>query len=357
MKLNRNLEAPQSILIIKLSAIGDVVHSLPVLEVLRNSYPGARIDWVVEEAASGIIEGNPAVDEVIVSPRGSVVRSAAAGDAGGCIGDVRRFIGRLRSIRYDLVIDLQGLLKSGIVAGLARGRRKVGMSDSREGAGFFLTEPAFPVNREIHAVDRYLSVAAKLGCDISDWDGSLPVTEADRENVGRLLHAEGVGEAGFIAVNPVAKWGTKLWIPVRFSRLCDRIAHEVGYRIVFTGGGSDAAYVEGIVSEMNMPAVNLAGRTSLRELASIYERAGLLVTTDTGPMHIAAAMKCPVVALFGPTSPVRTGPYGTGHRVVRSGAACSPCFKKKCADPHCMSGIGVDNVFEAVKACLIRGRS
>ncbi|MFO8090291.1 MAG: glycosyltransferase family 9 protein [Desulfatiglandaceae bacterium] len=357
MELNRNLEAPQSILIIKLSAIGDVVHSLPVLEVLRNAYPDARIDWVVEETAADIIDGHPAVDGVIVSPRKSLSRAAAAGNVPGCLRDAARFISRLRSIHYDLVIDLQGLLKSGILVGLARGRRKVGMNDSREGAGFFLSEPAFPVERDIHAIDRYLSVAAGLGCDVSTWDGALPVTKSDREKAGRLLDAAGIGDQRFIAVNPVAKWETKLWIPGRFSRLCDRIVQEMECNVVLTGGGSDAAYIEGIVSNMSMPAVNLVGRTGLRELACIYERAAVLVTTDTGPMHIAAAMKCPVVALFGPTSPVRTGPYGTGHKVASSGAPCSPCFKKKCHDPHCMSGIGVNDIFESVSSLLIPGRS
>jgi len=357
MESDRNMESPRRLLIIKLSAIGDVVHSLPVLEVLRNAYPDARIDWVVEEAAAGVLEGHPALDNVIVSPRKSLSRAAASGRIMECVRGGAQFIRKFRSIHYDLVIDLQGLFKSGILAGLACGRRKVGMNDSREGAAFFLSESAFPVDRDIHAVDRYLSAAAALGCDVSAWDGSLPVTGRDRENAVRLLEESGVGERTFIAVNPVAKWETKLWIPGRFRLLCDRIAQELEYDVVFTGGGSDRAYIEEIVSDMSTPAVNLAGRTGLLELAAIYERAGLLVTTDTGPMHIAAAMKCPVVALFGPTSPVRTGPYGKGHRVVRAGAPCSPCFRKKCPDPHCMSGIGVEDVFDAVTSLLIPGRS
>jgi 3-deoxy-D-manno-octulosonic-acid transferase/heptosyltransferase-1 len=357
MESDRKFEVPRSVLIIKLSAIGDVVHSLPMLEVLRSAYPDARIDWVVEEAAADVIEEHPALDNVIVSPRKSLGRAAASGKITRCLGDAARFIRRLRSIHYDLVIDLQGLFKSGILVGLARGRRKVGMNDSREGSRFFLSEPAFVVDRDIHAIDRYLTVAAGLGCDVSGWDGALPVSERDREKAERMLDAAGVGEQRFIAVNPVAKWETKLWIPGRFSRLCDRIVQEMECKVVLTGGDSDKAYVEDIVSDMKMPAVNLAGRTGLRELACIYERAELLVTTDTGPMHIAAAMKCPVVALFGPTSPARTGPYGTGHRVVITGAACSPCFKKKCTDSHCMSGIGVDDVIEAVASLLIPGRS
>ncbi len=357
MNHDRHQEAPRSILIIKLSAIGDVVHSLPVLEVLRKTYPRARIDWVVEEAASDILKGHPALDQVIVSPRGTLTRAAASGDIRAFFLEAGCFTRKLRFVSYDLVIDLQGLLKSGVLVGMARGRRKVGMNDSREGASLFLSEPGFPVNRDVHAIDRYLSMAEVLGCDISAWDGALPVTGTDRQRAARLLDEAGVAAGRFVAVNPVAKWKTKLWVPGRFSSLCDRIIEETGRSVVFTGGNSDKSYVESIVGGMKRPAADLAGKTGLRELACIYDRADLLVTTDTGPMHIAAAMKCPVVALFGPTSAVRTGPYGAGHRVVRSAAPCSPCFRKKCNDPLCMSGIDVERVFEAASDLLIPGRS
>lgn len=348
-------ESPRSILIVKLSAIGDVVHSLPVLEVLRQSYPDAVIDWVVEEAAAGIVEGHPAIDRVFVSRRKTWQRALAAGNASPSAGEILDFIRRLRSTRYDLVIDLQGLFKSGILLGLARGLRKVGMSGAREGAGLFLNEHAVAVGRDIHAIDRYLKLAASLGCDVSGWDGRLPVTEADRASACRLLECAGIGETPFVAVNPVAKWETKLWLSDRFSSLCDRIVEETGCKVVFTGGGEDFGHLEEIISAMRHPAVNLAGRTGLRELASVYERAKLLITTDTGPMHIAAAMKCPVVALFGPTSPARTGPYGTGHRVVEAGVPCSPCFRKKCKAPLCMTRIDTERVFEEAATFLIPG--
>ena len=350
-----NGAAPRSILIIKLSAIGDVVHSLPVLEVLRKSYPYARIDWIVEEAASGIVEGHPAADDIIISRRKTWRRTLASATAIVSAGNVLRFVRNLRSTHYDLVIDLQGLFKSGILAGLARGGRKVGMDGSREGAGLFLGEPPVPVGRDIHAIDRYLNLAAYLGCDISTWDGRLPVAAADRTGAARLLEEAGLDNVPFVTVNPIARWETKLWLPGRFSRLCDRIIDETGCRVVFTGGGPDREYVDGIIEDMDHAAVNLAGRTGLRELACICERSKLLITTDTGPRHIAAAMKCPVVALFGPTDPRRTGPYGAGHRVVRAGIPCSPCFKKRCGDPRCMTGIAVGAVFEEVANLLIPG--
>jgi len=349
--------APGSILIIKLSAIGDVVHTLPVLEVLRESFPRARIDWVVEEAASDIVKGHPAVDEVIVSRRKTWQKALFSPlDLASTCGEVFRFIQRLRSTSYDIVLDLQGLFKSGVLAGIARGNRKVGMTGAREGAGLFLGEPPVAVDAAVHAVDRYLKLAARLGCDISRWDGRLPVTDADRAGAHRLLLGAGIDGDDFVAVNPVAKWETKLWVPARFSALCDRIIHETGCRVVFTGGVDDRGYVDGIIDGMRRPAVNIAGLTGLRELACVYERARLMVTTDTGPMHIAAAMQCPVVALFGPTAPGRTGPRGkAAGRVVVAGVPCSPCFRKHCGDPVCMTGIEPERVFNEAAEILIPG--
>ena len=153
-----------------------------------------------------------------------------------------------------------------------------------------------------------------------------------------------------MAVNPVALWETKLWMEDRFAALADRLVKEQAVDVVFTGGPTDRSVIDGILTRMAMPAANLAGRTSLPVLAAIYRRAALLVTTDTGPMHLAAAVGTPVVALFGPTAPWRTGPFGEGHRVIRTAPPCSPCFKRRC-DEHrcrCMKDISVERVHDAV---------
>jgi ADP-heptose:LPS heptosyltransferase len=156
----------------------------------------------------------------------------------------------------------------------------------------------------------------------------------------------------FVAVNPVAFWETKLWEEKKFAVLADRLREELGIGIVLTGG--ESAPLERICRMMRTKAVNLGGRTTLRELACIYREADLLVTTDSGPMHLAAAVGTPVVALFGPTDPARTGPYGSGNRIVRKGLSCSPCFRKRCETPRCMTDISVEEVFTAVKEMLAR---
>ena len=355
MKFSLDKNVPLQILIVKLSAIGDVVHTLAFLDVIHQNFPLAEIDWVVEESAAGIIAGHPVIRRVIISRRKSWRRQLFKDRRYEKVfREISSLAGTLRRIRYDCVIDLQGLLKSGILTGIARGARKVGMAGAREGASLFLKESPVPVNYHQHAIDRYLEVAAYLGCEWDRWNNRIPVSPADRRAVEKLLADRGGKGETLVAINPMAKWKTKLWKPGLFAHLADRIMTALNCRVVFTGSGEDRPVMENILSRMKKRPLNLAGRTGLKELAFLYDRCGVLVTTDTGPMHMAAAMGTPVVALFGPTSPLRTGPYGPGHRVVTSGADCSPCLKKSCENWTCMGNITVDSVFQAVKETFER---
>jgi len=350
--------APVEILIVKLSAIGDVIHTLAFLDVLHQNFPRAKIDWLVEEGAAGVIEGHPAIRRVIISRRKSwwlkLVEDRRLREVSR---EILSFLKDLRRYRYDWVIDLQGLLKSGVLAGLSRGERKVGMSGAREGAWLFLKEPPARVNYDQHAIDRYLEVATQLGCQWDRWDNRIPVSETHRRALDQLLAGHGFTGGNLVAINPMAKWKTKLWEPDLFAALGNRILREFPCQVVFTGSLDDRPVIENISSMMKNRPLNLAGKTGLKELACLYGRCRVLVTTDTGPMHMAAAMGCSVVALFGPTSPLRTGPYGSGHRVVTSGAACSPCLKKTCDQWSCMRDITVESVFEAVREVLLQEKT
>jgi len=341
---------PSSILIIKLSAIGDVVHSLPLLSVLRGNYPRARIDWLVEEEASKIIEGHSGLNRVLISRRKSWFRRFMKGaEHSKVTREVREFLRELRNCEYDLVIDLQGLFKSGVLTGLSRGKRKFGMDGAREGGRFFLNERPVPVDYDQHAIDRYLKMADYLKCRHISWRGDIPLSEDHKRGMNELVNPEGAGQRPIIAINPMARWKTKLWEPDKFAALADRIHDDLSYEVVFTGSNGDGKVIEGVIDKMKSRPLNLAGRTSLKEVAYLYTRCKALITTDTGPMHIAAAMKCRVVALFGPTAPWRTGPYGQRHEVIRADVECSPCFKRSCSHMKCMEDIGVEQVFEAVR--------
>jgi heptosyltransferase-1 len=367
-----------NILIVKLSAIGDVIHTLPALDALRHLYPGADITWVVEEAAADLLTGHPALNRIIVSRRRTWIKALRHGRIAAPLKEMRAFWRELRQRPYDLVIDFHGLFKSAVIVLASGGKRKLGYDSLQEASGLFYNERIREA-MEKHAVDRYLDFVRHLAGHEEDGDGRrtpqadpaftvavgaeecrrmsallaahadvLRVTAGNRRE-GTADVAEGQG-APFVAVNPVAFWETKLWEDGKFAELGDRIRRELGVAVVLTGG--EAAPLERISAQMQTAAVNLGGRTTLRELACLYRRAALVVTTDSGPMHLAAAMGTPVVALFGPTDPARTGPYGPGHKVIRSGLACAPCFRKRCDTLRCMRGIGVEEVLAAVREVL-----
>lgn len=341
-----------NILIVKLSAIGDVIHTLPSLAALRKLYPGAHITWVIEEDSSDIIAGHPCLDRVIISRRKNWWKNLKRlHDVRITIDEMAFFIATLRDRRYDLVVDFHGLLKSSIIVLLSGGRRKVGYDSMQELTGLFLNEKIYE-DMDSHAVDRYLDLPRHLGADIGRPEFFIRIEEDNRSRVETLLRENGIAVGSpFISVNPVAFWDTKLWEDGKFARLCDRITGELNLKVVFTGG-TDREAVERIRSLMRSPSVNLAGRTTLRDLAYLYAVSALVVTTDSGPMHISAAVGTPTVALFGPTDPARTGPYGEGHTVVRGNLPCSPCLLKRCETKRCMKEISVENVFGAIQEQL-----
>ncbi len=334
-----------NILIVKLSAIGDVIHTLPSLAALRTLYPKAHITWVVEQAAADLVIKHPFLDEVIVSGRKRWGRKLAAGRINGARRDFRVFLARLRARRYDLVIDFHGLFKSAMVVALSGGQRKIGYDSLQEFSGLFYNEK-IPEDMQKHAVDRYLDFPRHLGATIDKVEFVLPDDPLADSKALALLAEHGLDRRAFVAINPVAYWKTKLWDNDKFAGLADGIFEKLGLPVVFTGTEIEA--IVPILRAMRTKGVNLAGRTTLLELAAVYRRAQTVVTTDSGPMHLAAAVGKKVVALFGPTDPDRTGPYGPGHTVIRSGLPCSPCLLKKCDSMQCMKEIMPEQVLAAV---------
>ena len=337
-----------NILIVKLSAIGDVVHTLPSLAALRRGYPHAHITWVIEEDSADIIAGHPALDRAVVSRRKGWLRNLRElRHVRETNSDIRLFIETLRDRRYDLVIDFHGLLKSSVMVFLSGGKRKIGYDSMQELSGLFLNEKVHE-DMNKHAVDRYLDLVRHLGLHPGAPEFYIPVEDENRQRVGHLLAEQGISPHDpFVSINPVALWDTKMWDDGKFALLCDRIVEEVELPVVFTGGRNGNP-IERIRSRMRLPSLDLSGQTTLRDLAYLYARSVLVVTTDSGPMHVAAAVGTPTVALFGPTDPARTGPYGPGHTVIRAGLSCSPCFLKRCETMRCMEEISVEEVFQAV---------
>ncbi len=344
------------ILIVKLSAIGDVIHTLPALTALHRHYPDAQIDWLVEDGAADLVQGHAALSRALVWRRREFVKLLKAGRLFSAVRLFLSVLLALRSTRYDLIIDFQALLKSSLWIFLARGRRKVGFGqgmEHSENSHLFLNERIPAVSMEIHALDRGLRLLQALGIPNLQVLYDLPIGEKDEGAAEQLLVESGVRlDRPFVVINPVAKWPTKLWAAERFRELAERLL-EKGFQVVFTGSKEDRPLIDEMAGTLGSSVIRLDGRTTLKVLAAVYRSASVVVSTDTGPMHLAAALGTPVVALFGPTAPWRTGPYGGGHVVLRAGVSCSPCFSKSCKTTElepmaCMNRITVEQVVEAV---------
>jgi heptosyltransferase-1 len=332
-------EPPRRVLIIKPSAIGDVVHALPVLNLVRRRWPAAHVSWLVTPACAGLLDGHPQLDEVIRFDRkrfGHAWRSPASAAA------LAAFHRDLRRHRFDLVIDLQGLFRSGWLGWSTGAKTRVGTSTDREFGWAFHTHVAPVGGRGRHAVDRYLSVAKYLGLGDGPVAFTFPTDDADRAAVAPLLPP-----GPFAAFLPASNWATKRWPAERFAQLVEPLRERFGLASV-VAGGSDAGEVPG--------ATSVAGRTTLRQLVAVLERASLVIAGDTGPMHVAAALGRPLVTVFGPTDPLRTGPYGRPETVVRLDLPCSPCLSRRCVHQTCLRSLGIEPVLAAA-AGQLRGGS
>ena len=333
------------ILLVKLSSFGDILHALPTLEALRDAYPLAHITWLVEAAYAPLLSGHPALDEVWIAPR---LRPAEF-FSGSNPAALRRLVQQLRTRPFDLVVDVQGLLKSAIWVALAKSPRKVGYDKTRELSYLALTERVKPFDPEAHAVWRYLNLAHYLGGPPTLPRFRLRLDAA--VDIAALI--PGKVDRPLAVLHPGARWASKLWPPASWASLAEWL-HGQGFQVAVTGSAADQELVAGIVQQSQAPLLNLAGRTSLAQLAGILRQARLAVTTDTGAMHLAAALGTQVTALFGPTAPWRTGPFGDGHQVVRLGLPCSPCFKRQCPDPRCLNDLTPEMVEAACEKILSR---
>ena len=341
-----------NILIIKTSAIGDVTHTLPALNAIRRRYPDAHIAWLVEEAAADLVVGQPALDRVLVSGRKRWLQELKGPKRLDAIRELFGFIRQVRDTEYDLLIDFQGLLKSSMWVALARAKRKVGFGRGMEHSEFsylFLNERVPPVSMEVHAAERQLLLLKRLGMEAGKPKMDIPAEERHEREVDRLLKEAGLsGHTPLAVVNAVTTWPTKHWEDEKFAQVADGLLGR-GWKVVFSGGPGDRERIEQIRASMRHQAYSAAGKTSLKTLAALFRRARVVITIDTGPMHIAAAVGTPVVALFGPTAPWRTGPVGDNHIIVREKLSCSPCYRKTCESVRCMRNISTERVLEAVE--------
>ena len=340
-----DMSSVKRVLIIKLSAFGDIIHALPVSVALGESFPHIELTWAVEEIFAPLVSGNPFISNVLTLPK---IKSKDLKTA----SFRRDYFGKLKDVRsrsFDLTLDLQGLTKSALIAAASGAKVRLGYHWLREAAG--LVERPIPRRTEsVHIVDQYLDVARYLGAHPGTPRFPFHIPDSDRIHVDEILEEGGL-ESGkpFVSVNPASALKIKEWPPERYAELMDRLHETSGALSVLVT--ADSSVAERVKSFAKRPFVNLANRTTLKQLAEVLRRSAVHICGDTGSAHLAAAMEVPVITLIGPTDADRICAYGQRENVIQHTKLCgSACDWHHCqfVAPKCMQGISVKEV--AVKA-------
>ncbi len=351
-----DLSAPRRIAIVKTVAIGDVVQALPTVKALRGRFPHAHITFIVTPRVREVVEGLPFVDEV---------RYFDVFGAHGGISGVVRFARELRAQHYDMWIELEHYYRFTTILGYLSGAPvRVGFSIPGQVRRFLFTITA-PYPTQKHELESFLSIARVLGACVEGASPvPIPASEDDARVAREWLAGAGAAlpaaqrERGIVILHtttsPIAV--SRRWSADRWIELADRIAERYGLTAVFTGAPDEAADLRALASRTAQPSLVSAGALTLRQFSVLAGQARLMVSVDTGPLHVAAATGVPIVALFGPGDPRKWRPYGPGNAVVRAGLACSPCSthytgrisRKTCDD--CMRAISVEDVLHAIES-------
>ncbi len=335
------------IALIKPSALGDIVQTLPVLSAVRRRYPAAHISWLVNRSYEPLLRGHPDLDEVVPFDRGATKHGLWR----AALSYVR-FLRDFRARRFDLVIDLQGLLRSGLFTAASAAARRVGLGSAREGAVWFYTD-VVPVAdfRALHAVDRYWLVAEALGAGDGPKVFRLPIRAPERLWVEEVLRD---CPRPWLAFGVGSRWVTKRWPSEHFAALARRAQAAFGGTVILVGGGDEEALANTTGDHLTGPWRNLCGRTTLPQLTALLARADVMVANDTGPLHLAAALGRPVVAPYTCTKVALNGPFGQAARAVETRVPCAGSYVKKCPRLDCMVELTPERLWPALESILSR---
>ncbi len=321
MKINK--KEINRILLITLNNIGDIILTTPLISVLDREFPEARLDIMVGPLGKSIFKEHPRVYKVIIYNKHLPLQ------------EKRRLIRKLKKIKYDLVVDLKNTLFPILI-----------------GSKYHTSPLRAAPNEIVHKKDFHLWKLRVIGIEPGDAPFSLYTTKGDRNYIDAMLQ-EIMEKKDFVAVSPASKSLIKRWRKSGFAKVCDRIMEELGLSIAMIGDHSDRPIIDDIIAEMKSEPYNFAGMTTLPQLAHLITRSRLLITNDSAPMHVGAAIGADVLAIFGPTDPRKYGPRGRNDRVIRKDIPCSPCEKAQCIFNHeCMKFITADEVYEAAREIL-----
>lgn len=335
----------KNILVIKLRYIGDVLLATPVLRVLRSRFPVARLTMAVNEGTEDVLKWNPDLDEVLVVDRGGLAQQI-------------RFLREIRRRRFDCVIDLTDGDRSAMLSRLSGAPVRIGFNEERRWRGLLYTSVAQSGSDVIHRMERDLEAVRILGIEPKASPLVLHTSHQDEEEAARLLGQAGLdadSSRPLVMLHPGARYWFKAWPAERFATLADRLADAYGCRVLVGGDARDREVAGAICARARSAPAVLAGCTTLLPFAAVLKRCALFVGNDNGPMHMAAALGVPVVALFGPSAPAVWGPRGGRTEVIYKGLDCRRCFHPTChrGEESCMKLISVEEVYQAC-ARLIR---
>lgn len=339
--------------VVKPSALGDIAHAVPVLPALRHLFPTAHISWVVNRSYAPLVAGHPHLDAVLPFDRGSFSRGLTA------VAYSVQFANLLRKQRFDLVLDLQGLLRTGLMTAATAAPVRIGFANAREGSRHFYTHRVeVPDADRIHAIDRYWRVIESLGGGHLRKEFVLPVDAKELAAVDAELAPH---PRPWVAVAAGARWLTKRWPVGAFADVLNRVFREAGGTAVLVGAKDDTGLSADLASRLTGPHVDYTGKTGIEKMVAVLKRADVMLSNDTGPLHVAAALGVPCVAPYLCTKPVLHGPYsahGQPTHGVPTTVACAGSYLRQC--PHglvCMGDLTPDRVWPALAEVLTRWRT
>ena len=337
------MSEPRNFLIVKYSSLGDIVNSIPAVRLLRRARPEAKIYWLIRAPFAGLLKHSNFIDKVIVYE----------GDAG--VAATRKAIRDIKPLDIDVALDLQGLFKSGLISYMSGAKERISIPYTRELSSIFYTKKMGKMRfTGIHAVEENVSIIeAYTGQSIGggyNFDFTIPAEASDKAVL--LMKEARRGGAPVVVACPTTRWNSKMPGQYKFALACDKLADKYGSRTVLTGARGDYDYIEGVRKLMKSESYNLAGATDIITLAAVLKGSDVVITCDSGAMHVAAAVGANVVAIFGPTNPDYVGPFTKKRRVVQRVLDCRECRKRDCSDHKCMDAITPDDMAKAASELL-----
>lgn len=332
----------ERILVVNVNWVGDVIFSSPIFKALKEAYPKAQVSCLAVPRVRQVLESIPYIDEIIVYDEDGRHRNPLA---------KLKLIFQLRRKRFNIAFLLHRSLTRALLVYLAGIPQRVGYDEKNRGK--FLTHKVEFLDEPVHRSDRYLNVIESYGVPVNDRRCQLSVSENAKRDIRGILKSKDINESDYlVVVNPGGNWDLKRWPARNFSLLIRGFLVDRGVKVVISGAQKDVSFIKEMNGLTPHGAVSLAGQTNLKQLIALMERADLVVSADSGPLHLASSVGSDVIGLFGPTRPEVTGPRGGGQVfVLQHDVGCNqePCYYLQCSDNTCMKSITVDDVSKIIK--------